>query len=87
MSNRLQQWEYHRQLNPCEWDGNLTNTLAESMEWADKLGQQGWEMVSFTIMPSYSNGIGKGPSAVQASTRFQYQGWFVATVFKRPLTS
>jgi len=70
---------------PCPWGGDLGDTLTLVEDKASELGQQGWEMVNFAVVPQFSQGIGKGQSAMQQSTRFQNQGWLVTTMFKRPL--
>jgi hypothetical protein len=80
-----QRWEYFSQLLGCPWDGDLSNTLGQVEDSASELGQDGWEMVNFTVVPLYSQGIGKGQTAVQQATQFQNQCWLVTTMFKRPL--
>jgi hypothetical protein len=70
---------------PCPWDGSLSDTLGLVEDKASELGQQGWEMVNFTVAPEYSRGEGKGQMAVQASTLMHNKGWIFTTMFKRPL--
>jgi hypothetical protein len=72
-------------MRSCPRDGNLYDTLAEVQDKASELGQQGWEMVNFAVVPQYSQGVGSGTSAMQQATRFEYQTWLVTTMLKRPI--
>jgi hypothetical protein len=79
------QWEYNWRTKASEWDQGPSVALSEMMEEADKLGQNGWEMVNFSLVNQYSDGIGEGPTVHHSTTRFQNQGWIVACMFKRPV--
>jgi hypothetical protein len=83
MSN--QKWEYNWRTTGSTWDQGPSAALAEMMDEADKLGQNGWEMMNFSVVNQYSDGIGKGPTVHHASTRFENKGWIVACMFKRPV--
>jgi hypothetical protein len=78
-------WEYLALMRVCPRGGNLQNTLAEVQDAASLLGQQGWEMVNFAVVPQYSQGVGAGQTAMHMATRFEYQTWLVTSMLKRPI--
>jgi sulfur relay (sulfurtransferase) DsrC/TusE family protein len=79
-----EKWEYNWRKTTAGWDENVDVALAEMMDEADKLGQNGWEMVNFSVINHYSQGVGEGPTVQHAATRYQNKLWTVAAMFKRP---
>jgi hypothetical protein len=84
-----QQWEYNYRLMPAKWDQGPAYAVEAMMEEADKVGQDGWEMVNFSVVNEYSNGVGEAlrgqTGALQQLTRMQHKMWIVLAMFKRPV--
>jgi hypothetical protein len=77
-----QRWEYkyHHQ-----WDDSqsVNGALAEMQKIVAQEGQEGWEMVNFTIL-SFSSDA-KGYTGVITITGLNNRNWTIAWVMKRPI--
>ena len=78
-----EKWEYNWRTETADWDASVDVVLAKMMDVADKLGQNRWEMVNFSVVNGYSDGIGQGATVHHAATRYQNKVWTVAAMFKR----
>ncbi len=83
-----QRWEYLSKLWVCPWGGDVSDTLAVVEDKASEMGQNGWEMVNFAMVPEFSRGEAGGSKkvmAVVANGLMHNQYWLVTAMFKRPL--
>ncbi len=78
-------WEYNFQVFTAAWDEGTSYAMSGLMKAADQLGQNGWEMVNFSLVNVYTDSVGKGKTAMQAVQRMECKMWSVAAMFKRPI--
>jgi hypothetical protein len=81
-----QRWEY----DVVETEGGgagpgLYKAMVDLRAQVNGLGQEGWEVVNFTVQSHYSQGVGKGTSAMQQATAFENQSWSIVCLIKRPI--
>jgi hypothetical protein len=74
-----QRWGYELIMSNPE--GGLK--MGEALEKAASLGEQGWEMVNFTVQPHLS--LGTREYARGSPERVTYTNWSVVCFMKRPL--
>jgi hypothetical protein len=78
-----QRWEYNT-FTTYDAD-NLGNAIREMVDIIDGLGQQGWELVNFTVNSQRGAGVGQGTTVNPNNLVLAGRGWTTLSVMKRPL--
>jgi hypothetical protein len=71
-------WEYaHSTTGPHD---NAAGAVEELMSGSKEAGNNGWELVNYTVHAQFSDGVGTGPR----STHVQNRAWTATAIWKRP---
>jgi hypothetical protein len=79
-----QRWEYRTfSFNGSGNDPNEAIVVVKNQ--ANEYGQEGWELVNFTMDPLRDVAVAKGQMSVQVEEIYEHRQWTAHGIFKRPI--
>jgi hypothetical protein len=78
-----QKWEYMR-VDRTTTDANWGDKANEFMALLAEYGQQGWELVNYSLDPLNISAQARG-NAIQAMNYQSYTNWYLMAILKRPV--